>query len=251
LAVGLTLYAPDGSVVPSGNYTASSPDGRNVHIEYTAAAGGLYRVDVHALSGSSGTYLLKVTGSTVNIDHTPPTVVSSNLADGAVLPPGDLSFTAQFSEGLATTGLGFDDVVLTNTDTNTVIPLAPHGLKGEYWNIGTTINNLSEVNFNATPTATRTDAQVNFGDGQYSGDAAGMAGLGLYDYYAARWTGSIRLDTAGAYTFYTSSDDGSRLYIDGSLVVNNDNIHPKNRSYPKLNRITTVFLAAQYRQACV
>jgi hypothetical protein len=26
---------------------------------------------------------------------------------------------------------------------------------------------------------------------------------------------------------------------------------PKNRSYPKLNRITTVFLAAQYRQACV
>jgi hypothetical protein len=38
---------------------------------------------------------------------------------------------------------------------------------------------------------------------------------------------------------------------DKTHVLLLNSYHPKNRSYPKLNRITTVFLAAQYRQACV
>lgn len=29
----------------------------------------------------------------------------------------------------------------------------------------------------------------------------------------------------GKYTFWTASDDGSKLYIDGKLVVNNDGLH--------------------------
>ena len=40
--------------------------------------------------------------------------------------------------------------------------------------------------------------------------------------FAFRWNGKINIPTAGEYTFYTRSDDGSSLYIDGNLVVNND-----------------------------
>ncbi|WP_437228904.1 PVC-type heme-binding CxxCH protein [Planctomicrobium sp. SH661] len=40
--------------------------------------------------------------------------------------------------------------------------------------------------------------------------------------YALRFTGSISIDKAGKYTFFTTSDDGSRLYIGDELVVNND-----------------------------
>jgi uncharacterized repeat protein (TIGR03806 family) len=46
------------------------------------------------------------------------------------------------------------------------------------------------------------------------------------DDFAFRFRGVIRIDVAGAYTFYTSSDDGSRLYLDGQLVVDNDGLHP-------------------------
>jgi putative heme-binding domain-containing protein len=43
--------------------------------------------------------------------------------------------------------------------------------------------------------------------------------------FALRFTGTIQIPKEGSYTFYTESDDGSRLYIDGKLVVNNDGLH--------------------------
>ena len=44
-------------------------------------------------------------------------------------------------------------------------------------------------------------------------------------YYAIDFFGYIFIDTPGNYTFYTSSDDGSQLWIDGQMVVNNDGRH--------------------------
>ncbi len=46
------------------------------------------------------------------------------------------------------------------------------------------------------------------------------------NYYAFRFTGYINIPEYGYYTFFTASDDGSRLYIDNQLVVNNDGLHP-------------------------
>jgi hypothetical protein len=43
--------------------------------------------------------------------------------------------------------------------------------------------------------------------------------------FAFNFTGYINVPSDGQYTFYTSSDDGSLLYIDGFLVVNNDKQH--------------------------
>lgn len=43
--------------------------------------------------------------------------------------------------------------------------------------------------------------------------------------FALSFNGYIDVPTDGQYTFYTSSDDGSMLYIDGHLVVNNDGRH--------------------------
>ncbi len=47
------------------------------------------------------------------------------------------------------------------------------------------------------------------------------------NFYAFRFSSRISVDVAGAYTFYSSSDDGSRLYVDNQLVVDNDGLHPK------------------------
>lgn len=37
--------------------------------------------------------------------------------------------------------------------------------------------------------------------------------------------GKLKLDTSGAHTFYVNSDDGSKLYVNDFLVVNNDGNH--------------------------
>lgn len=44
--------------------------------------------------------------------------------------------------------------------------------------------------------------------------------------FGFRFSGLLRISTAGQYRFYSNSDDGSRLYIDGVLVVKNDGFHP-------------------------
>ncbi|NJM15202.1 MAG: DUF4832 domain-containing protein, partial [Bacteroidales bacterium] len=45
------------------------------------------------------------------------------------------------------------------------------------------------------------------------------------DNFAFRFSGYINIATNGSYTFYTSSDDGSKLYIGNTEVVNNDGLH--------------------------
>ena len=37
--------------------------------------------------------------------------------------------------------------------------------------------------------------------------------------------GRLKIETDGSYTFSLNSDDGSKLYIDGNLVVDNDGLH--------------------------
>ena len=45
------------------------------------------------------------------------------------------------------------------------------------------------------------------------------------DKYAFEFSGYIRIDKDGIYTFFTDSDDGSMLYIDDEEIVNNDGDH--------------------------
>jgi hypothetical protein len=44
--------------------------------------------------------------------------------------------------------------------------------------------------------------------------------------FAARETGYLKVNTPGRYTFALSSSDGSQLWLDGALVVDNNGIHP-------------------------
>jgi len=43
--------------------------------------------------------------------------------------------------------------------------------------------------------------------------------------FGFRLTGYVEVPQTGEYTFYTTSDDGSRLFVDGERVVNNDGLH--------------------------
>lgn len=45
------------------------------------------------------------------------------------------------------------------------------------------------------------------------------------DDFAFRFSGKIYIGETGGYSFYTRSDEGSQLFVDGQLIVNNDGLH--------------------------
>jgi hypothetical protein len=81
------------------------------------------------------------------------------------------------------------------------------GLKGEYF------SNHAKV-FTGTPTLTRIDPMVNFDWGNGSPDPSISA-----DTFTVRWTGQVQAQFSEPYTFTTTSDDGVRLYVNGTLVI--------------------------------
>jgi PA14 domain len=48
---------------------------------------------------------------------------------------------------------------------------------------------------------------------------------GLPDTFSTLWSGYLAVGEAGRYEFWTNSDDGSRLYVDGQLIVDNGGRH--------------------------
>ena len=48
---------------------------------------------------------------------------------------------------------------------------------------------------------------------------------GTQDNISCRWTGSIRIEKPGKYTFYSASDDGQRLWVAGKQLINDWNSH--------------------------
>ena len=79
---------------------------------------------------------------------------------------------------------------------------------------------LSATYYNNTDltgvTVTRVDPTVDFNWG--SGSPA--PGIGA-NTFSARWTGQVEAQFSGVYTFYTQSDDGARLWINGQQIINN------------------------------
>ncbi|MGQ4514739.1 glycoside hydrolase family 3 C-terminal domain-containing protein [Streptomyces sp. DW26H14] len=82
-----------------------------------------------------------------------------------------------------------------------------HGLTGDYY---------ANTTLSGTPAATRTDAQVDF-NWNGAAPATGVPGTN----FSTKWTGTLTPPATGSYTFGLTSDDGSRLLIDGKQVIDN------------------------------
>ncbi len=77
--------------------------------------------------------------------------------------------------------------------------------RGEYWN---------NKDLSGPPTLVRNDLAVTF-DWGYGSPAANIPA----DYFSARWTRRVAFP-AGTYRFFTRTDDGVRLWVDGALLIN-------------------------------
>jgi len=52
-----------------------------------------------------------------------------------------------------------------------------------------------------------------------------------FEWFAIDYTGRIWIQTPGIYRFLLMSDDGSKLYIDDRLIINNDGVHAPEELY--------------------
>jgi hypothetical protein len=126
-------------------------------------------------------------------------------------------------------------------DQGTIVPMIENYRTGLCWNLFMANPGISPM-LESIGWATRADNGLNYEyyEGTWTSlpdfdsltpTATGIAhnfDIGLRqrdDYFAFRFTGYIKVPADGNYTFYTNSDDGSKLYIDGVLVVNNDGLH--------------------------
>lgn len=72
----------------------------------------------------------------------------------------------------------------------------------------------------------RTDPQVSFDWGSGSPDPA----IGV-DSFSVRWTGFVQPFYSETYTFRTLSDDGDRVWVDGTLIIDDWRIQRGNKSH--------------------
>ncbi len=100
------------------------------------------------------------------------------------------------------------------------------GLFGQYYDNA----DLTGFTFN------RVDSTVNFSWGSGAPDPS----LGA-DTFSVRWTGQVIPQYSETYTFYTQSDDGVRLWVNGQQLINNWTNHTSTEDN------ATIALTANFR----
>lgn len=137
------------------------------------------------------------------------TVSRYATADGLVEGREVIKPTIVADAAYQITGNGSVDLYIVDADAPVVG--GGSGLNAAYYN---------GRGFTGTPAFQRTDATVNF-DWGYNAPASGVGS----DNFAVRWTGFVAPATTGEWTFYTTSDDGVRLWVNGQLLVDQWNDH--------------------------
>jgi len=106
---------------------------------------------------------------------------------------------------LAATSARSDVSGYSISTTNDLYKGACTGLLASYF----TNNSLT-----GTPFVQQMESPVDFN----WGSGSPVTGMGV-DNFSARWTGYVTAPTSGTYTFAITSDDGERLYVNGSLII--------------------------------
>jgi glucose/arabinose dehydrogenase len=157
-------------------------------------------IDVGGLLGTTPFARKEIEGGTVSVSApTSATIAGTTFA------------FASWADG----GGAHRDVGPMSSDTELVASYRPAGLTGEYFDD----KNLT------TSVLVRTDATVNFDWGAGSPDPSIDA-----DTFSVRWTGFVEPAFSETYTFGTDSDDGIRLTVGGTPVIDNWTDHGPTRN---------------------
>lgn len=232
---GAVVHAYNAADVSSELYNSNMSPGRDVAgpaVKFavpTIVNGKVYVGTVNALSvyglgqwaadpvitPGSGSYTGPVT---VSVSDGTPGAIIRYTTDGTVPATTSHRYVTPFtvSEATSVKARAFVSGVHPSGTANSLIligagPGTGDGLYGTYF---------SDTDL-TTPEFSRIDPTVNF---NWNGTSPGP-GVGAYN-WSARWTGRIQGQVTGDYTLYTYSDDGVRVWFDGSEIINDWTNHP-------------------------
>jgi predicted phage tail protein len=218
---------------------------------WTNVTAGSYSLTAKAYDNSGAITTSTAVGITVNAPgNQPPTLSLTAPANGATYTaPASVTLTANAadSDGTITKVEFYQGTILLGTATTspyrftwTNVAAGSYSLTAKAYDNGGAITTSAAVGIavnavSAPPSGgtgllgeyydnmdftdlkvTRTDATVNFNWGSGSPDPA----LGA-DTFSVRWTGQIQAQFSETYTFYTQSDDGVRLWVNGQQLIDN------------------------------
>lgn len=150
-----------------------------------------------------------------------------NIATGPLLANSRLSVAVTTASGQATlTTTAQAGAARRRSQVTATLQANTQGtpkLMVKYWDLGSqTPSSLAGISWNATPSFTTTTPLINVNSS--TGSPPGWSS-GPSDRFAVEYSGVITVTDDGVWTFATTSDDGSDLWISGVQVVNNDGVH--------------------------
>jgi C1A family cysteine protease len=115
------------------------------------------------------------------------------------------------------------------------------GIRADFFDFTTALTSMPSLT-GRTADVSRIDAVIN-----YPSTSKAWTGLDsrFVTTFSSRFTGYLKVTTAGSYKLYINSDDGSDLWLDGKLLVNNDGNHAMTE------KSATVTLSAGYHTIVV
>ncbi|MEO6731287.1 MAG: PA14 domain-containing protein [Ferruginibacter sp.] len=212
---GLKFYK-DYSSISSPNQAPVANAGSDINITLPATSGSLNGSGTDA-DGTIASYSwTKVSGPGTGSISTPnsPSTTINGLTQGVY----QYELTVTDNNGATAKDMVAVSVIAGSTSNNTGAILLPAV------NPANTVNGLDynyyEGSWNSLPPFSTLNPIKT---GNVNNFDLSPANRG--DQFGFSFTGFIDVPSDGQYTFYTSSDDGSSLYIDGVLVVANDGLH--------------------------
>ncbi|WP_299637130.1 PA14 domain-containing protein, partial [uncultured Tenacibaculum sp.] len=161
------------------------------------------------------------TNGAVTISYT---VDDNYTIDGNVVPA--TSNSAQITVNISpdADGDGYSNIVDLDSDNDGILDTVElascGGISLEYYDgtpFGSSVDNIPTTGANITTIVDTFDIEDIFNNDLRTE---------VRESFGLRFKGFINITTAGTYTFYTTSDDGSKLFINGSEIVDNDGDHP-------------------------
>ncbi len=104
------------------------------------------------------------------------------------------------------------------------IPPQEPGVTLRVFDLQTPLSKLCNLKPGQTPNVDKLMPTINW---------TATSDFGISDYFISEVTGNINIATAGTYNFRLTSDDGSRLWLDNTVVIDHDGLHgatPKDGS---------------------
>ena len=113
-------------------------------------------------------------------------------------------------------------VQVPHTETVTKTTLVPREVT-TVTPAGLTAKSYNMQGYNSAPpfpTEDRLVATITVPDINFQWGGGQVLNSGLYEDVIVNFTGTINIPQTGTYTFYSPADDGTKLYIDGNLIIN-------------------------------